>query len=158
MSWKSHRFWSLPTARAPDYTQVGPLTLQMGRLKSGGTEELGQGGPEMLQGAGCRRCWGLACSQPFLPTPSLELCSATTRYLHFCKVMSSADNGFSVPGGAEVPDIVPWRRGSGKQIVHPSGMGVLSRPPPHHIIIPQPRLRCRRQAHGLRPPGLPTPK
>lgn len=102
----------------------------MGRLKSGGIEELVRGGPEMLQGAGCRRCWGLACSQPFLPTPSLELCPAITRYLHFCKVMSSADNGFSFPGGAGVPDIVPWRMGSGKQIVHPSGMGVLSRSPP----------------------------
>ena len=64
------------------------------------------------------------------------------RYLHFCKVMSSADNGFSVPGGAGVPDIVPWRRGSGKQIVHPSGIGVLSRPPPSshsHVYVAEGR-------------------
>lgn len=57
------------------------------------------------------------------PPPSLELCSATTRYLHFCKVMSSADNGFSVSGGAGVPDIALWGRGSEELIVYPSGMG-----------------------------------
>lgn len=61
---------------------------------------------------------------PFLPP--LPWSSAR----HFCKVMSSADNGFSIPGEAGVPDIVPWRRDSGKQIVHPLGMGMLSRPPP----------------------------
>lgn len=69
--------------------------------------------------AGAASDWHALSFQPFFPTHSLELYSATT-HMHFCKVMSSADNGFSVPGGAGVLDIALWGRGSGELIVLPS--------------------------------------
>lgn len=60
--------------------------------------------------AGAASGWHTLIFEPFLPTASLELCSATTR-LHFCKVMSSSDNDFSIRGGAGDPDIALWGRG-----------------------------------------------
>lgn len=102
--------WGLPwESQGPGLSPVEdgkPLSSTSARRWddcSAEVEGLVLGCPEMHTGARGWRCLGLVRSEPFLPAPSLEFCSATTR-LHFYKVMSSADNGFSVPGGAGVPD------------------------------------------------------
>lgn len=85
----------------------------------------------MREGAGPWCCWRLAHSelQALSSRPFPGALIATT-HLHFCKVMSSADNGFSVPGGAVVPDIALWGRDPVELIAHSSGRGGLCRPPP----------------------------